>query len=276
MQHKDLMVAAMMAAFALALTGGVAAQEAAHAPAAARPAATRDTTTDPQPAATRDTVTDAMIDAGREVFHGPGTCFACHGQELEGTGVAPSLKDDKWLVADGSYASILKVIQGGVNGTAMQAHPGGISDKMARNVAAYVWAQSHPDAKLSAAQPAAAHDTITDPKPAVTRDTITDPKPAAARDEITDAMIDAGREVFHGPGTCFACHGQKLEGTGVAPSLTDDKWLVADGSYASILKVIQGGVNGTAMQAHPGGISDEMAKNVAAYVWALSKGKAKL
>lgn len=101
---------------------------------------------------------------------------------------------------------------------------------------------------------------------------------AATRDttlQITDAMIDAGRKIYHGSGLCLACHGPKLEGSAVAPNLDDEKWLVADSSYASILKVIQTGVAGTAMQAHPGGIHDEMAGQVAAYVWAVSQGKAK-
>ncbi|HEX7545380.1 MAG TPA: hypothetical protein VF368_01550, partial [Gemmatimonadaceae bacterium] len=31
--------------------------------------------------------------------------------------------------------------------------------------------------------------------------------------KITPAMVDAGRAIFHGKGTCFACHGMQLEGT---------------------------------------------------------------
>lgn len=96
--------------------------------------------------------------------------------------------------------------------------------------------------------------------------------------DVTPAMIDAGRAVFHGPGGCFACHGMNMQGSAIAPPL-DKKgkpWLAAKGgTYAEILHVIATGVPATAMIAHPNGISDAMAKNVAAYVWAVNHGRAK-
>ncbi len=101
--------------------------------------------------------------------------------------------------------------------------------------------------------------------------------PATAADsaQATPAAINAGRAVFHGPGTCVICHGANLEG-GVGPPLTAHDWKDAKGgSYAAILGVVSKGVDGTAMVAHPGGINDEQAKQVAAYVWAVSHGKAK-
>jgi mono/diheme cytochrome c family protein len=138
MKHVTL-VTVVVTACILILSGAAAARDHAHAPIGPRSVAALDTT--PQ-------VTQAMIDAGRKIFHGPGTCFACHGQKLEGTAIAPNLKDEKWLVAGGTYAGILKVVQGGVPGTAMPSHPGGISDELTREVAAYVWAVSHGKAKL--------------------------------------------------------------------------------------------------------------------------------
>lgn len=93
--------------------------------------------------------------------------------------------------------------------------------------------------------------------------------------EVTDAMIDAGRQVYQGAGLCKSCHGANLEGRIVAPNLKDDKWKYGDGSYPDILGIVQKGVSGTSMQPHPGGISDEQARNVAAYVWAVSQGKVK-
>lgn len=93
--------------------------------------------------------------------------------------------------------------------------------------------------------------------------------------QITQAMIDKGRKVFHGPGGCFACHGPGLGGTAIAPRLKDDKWKNGDGSYDDIVKIVSDGVPSTSMVSHPGGISDEQLRNVAAYVWAVSHGKAK-
>lgn len=93
--------------------------------------------------------------------------------------------------------------------------------------------------------------------------------------EVTDAMIDAGRKAYQGSGLCAACHGEKLEGRIVAPNLKDGTWKYGTGSYPDILKIVREGVPGTAMQPRPGGISDEQARNVAAYVWAVSHGKAK-
>lgn len=91
--------------------------------------------------------------------------------------------------------------------------------------------------------------------------------------EITEEMISGGREVYTTTGGCAACHGGTLGGGPVAPSLADDKWRNGDGSFESILDVIRNGVSGTAMAPYPAGISDEMAIQVAAYVWAVSQGR---
>jgi len=91
----------------------------------------------------------------------------------------------------------------------------------------------------------------------------------------TASLINAGRAVYHGQGTCAVCHGQNLEG-GIGLALTAHEWKDAKGgSLAAILGVITKGVGGTAMVAHPGGINDEQARQVAAYVWAVSHSKAK-
>ncbi|WP_457651424.1 c-type cytochrome [Rhodocaloribacter sp.] len=92
--------------------------------------------------------------------------------------------------------------------------------------------------------------------------------------EVTDDLIAKGRLVYQGAGTCFACHGANLEGGPIAPSLSDDQWKNGTGDYASILETIRNGVPGTAMAAYPGGITDEQAQEVAAYVWAVSHGRA--
>src|SRR6266705_1049315 len=70
--------------------------------------------------------------------------------------------------------------------------------------------------------------------------------PAPSPSAITPAMITLGDSVFHGTaggGTCAVCHGANAKGTpGLAPDLTDAKWLNGDGSYGSIVGVVQQGV----------------------------------
>jgi mono/diheme cytochrome c family protein len=104
-------------------------------------------------------------------------------------------------------------------------------------------------------------------------------KPAGAPPDtagITPAMVDAGRALFHGQGTCFACHGQKLEGTQLAPTLIKKDWKDAkNGELGNIFNVVTHGVPGTLMVAFPGGISKADAANAAAYVWSVNHRGAK-
>ena len=93
---------------------------------------------------------------------------------------------------------------------------------------------------------------------------------------ITPAMVDLGRAIFHGKGTCFACHGQNLEGTQIAPTLKKHAWRDAkNGEFPNIFYVATHGVSGTLMVPFPGGISNEEALAVASYVWSVGQGKAK-
>jgi mono/diheme cytochrome c family protein len=50
----------------------------------------------PEPVQTAAPNTD-LAAQGREVFHGPGLCFTCHGQEGVGTPLGPALNDGVWL-----------------------------------------------------------------------------------------------------------------------------------------------------------------------------------
>ena len=91
--------------------------------------------------------TQESISKGRALFHGSGTCAVCHGQQLEG-GVGPTLRAHAWKDAKGGELSaIYAVISHGVPNTAMVAHPGGINDAQAMQLASYVWAVSHDKAK---------------------------------------------------------------------------------------------------------------------------------
>lgn len=118
--RSRLLYALVCAGVALALVPGVAAAQVA------------------------DSMSPAAISAGRDVYHGAGTCQVCHGQNLEGSPLAPTLKAHEWKDAKGGgYDAILNVVMKGVPGTAMVSHPGGISDADAKKIAAYVWAVGH-------------------------------------------------------------------------------------------------------------------------------------
>lgn len=91
--------------------------------------------------------------------------------------------------------------------------------------------------------------------------------------DITEDLIRQGRQVYNLRGGCAACHGADLGGGPIAPDLSDASWKNGDGSLASILRVIRNGVEGTAMAAYPGGITEEEATSVAAYVWAVASGR---
>ena len=93
---------------------------------------------------------------------------------------------------------------------------------------------------------------------------------------VTPAMVDLGRAIFHGKGTCFACHGAQLEGTQLAPTLKAHAWRDAkNGQLDEIFRVVTHGVSGTVMVASPGGISRPEALNVASYIWSVNNRKAK-
>jgi mono/diheme cytochrome c family protein len=93
---------------------------------------------------------------------------------------------------------------------------------------------------------------------------------------ITPAMVAEGRTLFHGRGGCHACHGERLEGTPIAPTLRAHKWKDAvDGSFPQIYRVITTGVEGTAMVSHPGGIDDAQALALASYIWSVNNRGAK-
>jgi mono/diheme cytochrome c family protein len=86
--------------------------------------------------------------------------------------------------------------------------------------------------------------------------------------------VAQGRTVYHGGGTCLVCHGRRLEG-GIGPTLGPHAWKDAKGGdLTAIYGVVTHGVANTAMVAHPGGISDTQAMQVASYVWAVSHGQA--
>ena len=87
---------------------------------------------------------------------------------------------------------------------------------------------------------------------------------------LAPAMIAAGRKIFHGTGSCFACHGDKLQGGPIAPPLTGPNWRHISGTFDNIVARIDNGLPGTAMVSHPGGINESQVFLVAVYVYAVS------
>ena len=88
---------------------------------------------------------------------------------------------------------------------------------------------------------------------------------------LSPAVVEAGREIFHGRGTCSACHGKKLQGGPIAPPLTGPTWRHISGSYEAIIDRIDHGLPGTLMMRHPGGITESQAFLVASYIYAVSR-----
>ena len=90
-------------------------------------------------------------------------------------------------------------------------------------------------------------------------------------------LIAQGDAVYHGPGNCYACHGNKGEGL-VGPSLTDSEWIHSKGTLEEIEAQIIHGVakenskSGIPMPPKGGStISDADIKACAAYVHSLSQ-----
>src|SRR5512146_2417495 len=92
---------------------------------------------------------------------------------------------------------------------------------------------------------------------------------------LSPAMVDAGRKVFHGKGTCSGCHGDKLQGGPVAPALTGPSWRHITGTFDAIIDRIDNGLPGTLMVPHPGGISESQVFLVASYIYSVSHQKTK-
>ncbi len=94
---------------------------------------------------------------------------------------------------------------------------------------------------------------------------------------VTQEMVAAGEQVFGSAGFCFTCHGANGGGTPLAPPLNDADWLNIDGTYASIQDVVRNGVpqpkQFPAAMPPMGGaqLSDEQIRDVAAYVYTLSR-----
>ena len=100
----------------------------------------------------------------------------------------------------------------------------------------------------------------------------TPPEGATAED------VTAGQQIFTSTGNCYTCHGPDAKGTALAPNLTDGDWINIDGTFAAIQQNVKTGV--PTPKEHPapmppmGGasLSEDQVRQVAAYVYTLSRG----
>lgn len=207
--------------------------------------------------------------AGAQEFQ---VCSACHG--LDGSGNqalnAPSLLHlPDWYIA----ASVRKfrdrvrgATPGDIAGATMFPMVMSITDESVENVAAYIQTLGG-----SGGTPAPTPTTTTTAQPPLEID------PTLLPEGVTEAMVQEGQSVFAGGGICYTCHMAEGAGGPLAPNLSDDVWLNVDGSYASIVELINTGV--AQPREHPGAmlpragmpLTDDQVAAVAAYVYMLSR-----
>ncbi len=114
-------------------------------------------------------------------------------------------------------------------------------------------------------------------RPAAAKAPATPARRALPRD-ITAETITRGREIFHGRGNCFQCHGQNGTGTFVAPALNDDRHIhLQTASLKEIAERIRTGVGQPKQYSTPmppaGGaaLTSEEIRAIAAYVFTLDR-----
>lgn len=96
---------------------------------------------------------------------------------------------------------------------------------------------------------------------------------------VTAAMVAAGDSLFNAPRSCNGCHGKGGVNGRNGPNLTTGKYEHIDGSYASIVRIVTGGIPKDSIKhaehrfpMRPRGghdYTDEQIANLAAYVWTL-------
>ena len=100
---------------------------------------------------------------------------------------------------------------------------------------------------------------------------------AALPDGVTQAMVDEGKTLFNGAGTCFACHGMDGAGSQLGPAMNDNEWLQIEGSYESLVAQINAGTTtpvqfpGVMLPRAGTQMTDAQVSSVAAYVYSISR-----
>ena len=117
------------------------------------------------------------------------------------------------------------------------------------------------------------------PAPAAGSANMAAPSASGLPGGVTAQMVAAGDSLFNAPKSCNGCHGKGGVDGRNGPNLTTGKYEHIDGSYASIVHIVTGGIPKDSIK-HPehrfamrprGGhdYSDEQIRNLAAYVWTL-------
>lgn len=177
-----------------------------------------------------------VASAGKVVF--ADNCAACHMSGGQGKmAFAPNLTDDDWLYG-GTHDKIQASITNGRHGIMPAKGGADINEGEIESLANYVLSLSG--------------------------------------EAMDAAKTQAGDELFHGKGTCIACHGADGKGNQDIGSanLTDKIWLWADVSgagsadkkVAAIKAVITSGLNKGVMPAQNGRLSADQIKLLTAYV----------
>lgn len=106
------------------------------------------------------------------------------------------------------------------------------------------------------------------------------PAAAAPTGGSDPQLVQAGQQVFAGPGLCTACHGPNAQGTALAPNLTDGTWLWIENPEENLQQkvadLVRAGVpqpqEAPAPMPPMGGanLSDDQLNAVAAYVASIS------
>jgi mono/diheme cytochrome c family protein len=94
---------------------------------------------------------------------------------------------------------------------------------------------------------------------------------------VTQEMVAQGETLYGSSGNCIACHAATGTGTPLAPALNEPSWIHIDGSFEDLVRIIADGVPvpaqyPAAMPPRGGGaITDEQVRQIAAYVYTLSR-----
>jgi mono/diheme cytochrome c family protein len=103
---------------------------------------------------------------------------------------------------------------------------------------------------------------------------------AALPTGVTAADTAAGDTLFHTVGRCESCHGTGGAGTDEAPGFRDGRWKLGDGSYAWLVHITRHGGYGVRNRGDeplpmrgPTMLDSAQVRQVAAYVWAISRAR---
>ena len=168
-------------------------------------------------------------------------CTSCHGVNMEGTTLAPSL-DTETLRATESY-EIARLIEQGVPGTLMAGWDNALDDAQVDALVALIlrW----PEIQLAG---------------------VAIPVVEAEPLDMSPEAIASGQRLFSI--TCTSCHGVDGYGSPLAPALNNSLFLDAT-SDAAMRQIIAMGVSGTVMPAWGGRFSDAQINDIIAYLRSL-------